>query len=404
MKTAGRIALIVVAVAGGCSAKAPYTSKPGNYRVDMPGTPKEIDRKIPSPLGGDLEMHGAMASDSANVAYSVLYCDYPEGIARSERLDAVLDAVASGFIRGSGFTELETKKSTLYGYPGRELSFQANSPSGAKGLGRSRIFLAGNRLFQVVIVGPEANATAEVAKAYFDSFALLEKAKPNVAEAADLHVPLGHPPLTPTTPGSPSPAAKFELAGWGTLVDPKNDCQAQVAGDALTITVPGTLHDFNPPPSNFDAPRMLKDVNGDFTADVQVPEEPRPGGKSVGAGLPYHGAGLVVFIDDANFARLERAGILRGNDVTSYALFEGRSAGQRFGRDGFMPAGGTWLRLQRKGGTISAFAGTDGKTWSPPLATANVSWPDTVKVGAMAVNSADRAYTARFQGLKITQP
>ena len=49
MKMAGRIAVMTLAVAvGGCSGtKSPYTSKAGNYRVDMPGTPKEIDKDVP---------------------------------------------------------------------------------------------------------------------------------------------------------------------------------------------------------------------------------------------------------------------------------------------------------------------------------------------------------------------
>ena len=60
------------------------------------------------------------------------------------------------------------------------------------------------------------------------------------------------------------------IAGWGEPIDPLGDCQLQSSSDSLTISVPGTLHSLAPANKNFDAPRVLQDVQGDFTVEVKV--------------------------------------------------------------------------------------------------------------------------------------
>src|SRR5687767_5689900 len=64
------------------------------------------------------------------------------------------------------------------------------------------------------------------------------------------------------------------IAGWGTWVDPDGDCAVSKAGDAVTITVSPAVHDLwpeNPEPARrANAPRVLRDVRGDFSAEVTV--------------------------------------------------------------------------------------------------------------------------------------
>src|SRR5207244_1045643 len=63
--------------------------------------------------------------------------------------------------------------------------------------------------------------------------------------------------------------------GWDRTVDPVGDCRFDRKGDRLTITVPGGEH-------RMTAPRLLRDVNGDFVVAVRVGGSFRP---TVRAGL-----------------------------------------------------------------------------------------------------------------------
>ena len=61
-----------------------------------------------------------------------------------------------------------------------------------------------------------------------------------------------------------------ELAGWGTAIDPDGDCQITAEGSAVTMTIPATLHDLNADIDKYNAPRILRDVQGDFEIQVKV--------------------------------------------------------------------------------------------------------------------------------------
>ena len=100
------------------------------------------------------------------------------------------------------------------------------------------------------------------------------------------------------------------LDGWGKAVDPEGDCRFENLRGRLIITVPGSKkpHDLSPEMGNTTAPRMVKPVPGDFVIQVRVDGEFEPGDESTQAGRTgYTGAGLVVFADEKNFVRIERA-------------------------------------------------------------------------------------------------
>src|SRR5215510_9119964 len=69
------------------------------------------------------------------------------------------------------------------------------------------------------------------------------------------------------------------IPGWGTIVDPESDCVIKGDKDKLTITVPATHHTLNPERA-MNAPRVLQEVDGNFTATVKVTCELDPGKNS----------------------------------------------------------------------------------------------------------------------------
>src|SRR5262249_51236431 len=156
------------------------------------------------------------------------------------------------------------------------------------------------------------------------------------------------------------------------------------------ITVPGTHHNLNPTPAfnNLLAPRVVQDVDGDFTLQVKVDPFERPApGTSTNRRDSFVGAGLLVWQDGKNFIRF-----LRGADGESGLLFaqvEFYQAGVLVGGHlSFVNDKGTHLRLSRNGSTFTFAVSEDGKEWTelrPGLK--NVDLPKNLKVGVAAINS-----------------
>src|SRR5260370_32510067 len=69
------------------------------------------------------------------------------------------------------------------------------------------------------------------------------------------------------------------IEGWGTVTDPADDCTLKHEKKKLTVTVPGGTHDLNQAIGGMKAPRVLQEVEGDFTAQVKVTGDFKPGEK-----------------------------------------------------------------------------------------------------------------------------
>src|SRR5215212_3451905 len=84
--------------------------------------------------------------------------------------------------------------------------------------------------------------------------------------------------------GYPAVAAGEHLGmtirGWGAVADPDEDCHVAIEGKRVSITVPGTSHEFAAELERWNAPRIMQDVHGDFIAEVKVcgALNPAPGG------------------------------------------------------------------------------------------------------------------------------
>jgi regulation of enolase protein 1 (concanavalin A-like superfamily) len=194
------------------------------------------------------------------------------------------------------------------------------------------------------------------------------------------------------------------LEGWGGIVDPAGDCQIRLDKKKLTIAVPGTKHDLSAELGDTTAPRVLRDIEGDFIAQVKVAGNVSHAGKGLAHPyMPYHGAGLLLFVDDKTYLRLERAAIVhpqRGG--THYANLELRSEGRRptSGNALKIPDVDTYLRLERRGGQVIASVSEDGLRWIPlkPIA---VQLLKRVKLGVAAVNTSSDPFKAEFTELDV---
>jgi len=199
-----------------------------------------------------------------------------------------------------------------------------------------------------------------------------------------------------------------EIKNWGMIADPDKDCTIKEQKGALTITVPATGHDLGVEHQLMNAPRVLRKVSGDFTVQVlvsgRVEAEPPA---TLADRLPFMGAGLLLWRDESNYVRLERASFVNpmGNREY-YASFELRKDGKinRFAdsTDLSLLNKDQYLRLERRGVNILAAVSEDGQKWVS-LNPMKVEFPKDLQVGVAAVNTSAKALDVQFKSFKVTQ-
>jgi regulation of enolase protein 1 (concanavalin A-like superfamily) len=200
-----------------------------------------------------------------------------------------------------------------------------------------------------------------------------------------------------------------KIEGWGEVVDPDGDCKFTVEATKgiLVVNVPGTLHDLAAETGDMTAPRILSDIEGDFVATVKIGGKvSHKGGLASKRFAPYHGAGLLVWVDEANYIRLERAYLPeppgRQGPGTHYYNFEIRERGTRTQGAGLRgPDRPTYLRLERRGGRFLGSVSPNGKDWEEFQPQIRADLPARVRVGVVAVNSSTERFAATFEGLKV---
>lgn len=195
-----------------------------------------------------------------------------------------------------------------------------------------------------------------------------------------------------------------DIQGWGTAFDPLGDCSMECDGTTLVIGVPGTLHDFSVERGRVDAPRLLREVEGDFVADVTVAGYTAPQvGRTSTSYLPYHGAGLLIWLDRDNYIRLERAAIYRDGGLFHYVNFELRTNANMessFGKG--VEEGPIALRLERRGRHITAAYRVEGQDEVKLKRGLSVrGWGDSLQVGVAAVNTAAAPFDAELRDFRV---
>lgn len=198
---------------------------------------------------------------------------------------------------------------------------------------------------------------------------------------------------------------------YGTPVDPNKDCEFALDGKKLVVRVGKRDHGLHTTGPRLAAPRALREVEGDFTAEVTATPGKRPDGAKPaveGRGLTFHSQGLLLWVDEKTFVRFEHACVDRLNGmVTIYASWELFKDGEwvRGGNtnDGLLDDGKpTRFRLTRKGNEVrGAWSQDDGKTWKE-LEALTLDLKAKVKVGVIVNHNTDSPYSATFEGFSVT--
>lgn len=138
-----------------------YVSKEGKYTAAFPGKPMLESRKV-----GEVALHSALVQKGAGV-FSVFFNDVKETAGKSTKPKEILDGGQKGVVDNFK-AKLTSSKDFEFGkqkYPARELVAEKDGNTL-----RFQIIVAGNRLYQVFVVGPKDMVMGKEADAFLKSF------------------------------------------------------------------------------------------------------------------------------------------------------------------------------------------------------------------------------------------
>lgn len=204
-----------------------------------------------------------------------------------------------------------------------------------------------------------------------------------------------------------SEPGKSDVSGWGSAVDPAGDCRFDVVDKSLTITVPGSSHDLNPLAEfgNLNAPRVIRELGDAFTIQVQIAplQIPKPQSSSSQGKTKhsYVGAGLLLWKDEKNFVRYERAA--NGDSKALFLQSEVFADGELvFSHSERIKNEDVHLRIARSSRTIEFSRSEDGDKWVSH-AKVQLPLPGNLSAGVMAINATTSELAAEFRGLSVEE-
>jgi regulation of enolase protein 1 (concanavalin A-like superfamily) len=360
------------------------TPKDGGFTVEMPKKPSYTRSQTRNGPDGRIRIliTGCETAAGTYIAYKF---EFPTPFVKGAEEDQ-LTAERDGFAEEWKGKVISEKKVRWEGNPGRDFTIRGKPEDDEGTLTlRVRMFVVGKSIYALMVVSKANRELPKDAGRFLGSLTL-GGAKPAAKGAAE-------------GPGRP-------LEGWGMVYDSDKDCKVKVEDKDLSVEVPGKLHELSPDSGQMNAPRVVRQVEGDFTMQVRVAGEFKPAGKSTKARtVPYNGAGLLVWSDADNYIRLERAGFLRSGKIVTTVAFEEREGGHRGAvHNVTVPAGTLSLRLERKGGRVQGSYSSDGETWKA-LKPIDVTWAARMKVGVLAINTNSEPFTVKFGefGLKAKE-
>jgi regulation of enolase protein 1 (concanavalin A-like superfamily) len=140
--------------------------------------------------------------------------------------------------------------------------------------------------------------------------------------------------------------------------------------------------------SNFNAPRMLQPVTGDFVATTSVSGDFSQAG--------FRG-GMLLFKDTNNYFRLEKYG---SNQVLMYGYINGAETYIA----STLPSNYSplYLELERTGTTLRGYWSSDGATWNLVKQYTVFNGADTLQIGLFTINVGTSTFSADFDYFHIT--
>lgn len=202
-------------------------------------------------------------------------------------------------------------------------------------------------------------------------------------------------------------AAERRIPDWGLMTESAARSTVLIGGDTLTITAPDIYVD-NYPPGEVNAPRVLEEVSGDFTAEVDITHLDEAAADSVHKSLgdfqtAYHAGTLLLRSDDSTFVRLERVSTnTTGQAAYSCSLQIWKDKNLQFNRSRAIENKPIRLRLKRTGKKLTAsFSRDEGETWTEFPEQPLEGFSEQVNVGVSLTSNTEKGCKVQFKGFKL---
>jgi regulation of enolase protein 1 (concanavalin A-like superfamily) len=367
-------------------------SAQSGFFVAMPVTPKINTVRTLKRAGGDVNVSTIGCTTSGGLYYLQIIA-LPAPLLKGAE-DAELESEREGWGKQYNGKVIDEKRIKFESRVGREFTIRGKTDDGDSTVHvRVRQYLGEDSVLIVAVVAPPNRELPDDANRFLDSLSIKGK-QSDIASTPEKTSPeksvVGRPPVVKTRPDRirPDPVG-VELPGWGRALDPQKDCDFLAEKTRLSLTIKSSRHQQVGATMGTNTPRVVRDVEGDFVATVKVLAEYQPTGPSTNPrAIPFNGAGFILWNDDQNYIRLERAALNRNNKVSTYMNFEYFRTGERaLNSNDSMAPGDCWIRMERQGGRILGSCSTDGLAWKEAKFF-EVAWPEKLKLGLQATTSA----------------
>lgn len=190
-------------------------------------------------------------------------------------------------------------------------------------------------------------------------------------------------------PGYSDEFSSSTLQSFWTFTDPLGTSSYSLTANPgyLRITSP-TGNGFSGT-SNYNAPRVLQPVTGDFVATTSVSGTFSESG--------FRG-GLLIYETNNDYFRLEKYG---SNQVLMYGYIGGSPTYQAASTSS--PDNPLYLKLERTGTTLAGYWSSDGVSWNlVKQYTTNFASADSLEIGLFTISVGSTSFSADFAWFHIT--
>ena len=147
-----------------------FHSEDGRFEIKFIGQPNENHDVIPTEVG-NIEMTSFLYEQSVTEAYMVAYSDYPSELVAQSSVEDILVGARDGSSGNLGITSFDLdEKIELDGNPGMYFKGKSGSIHA-----EYKLYMVGNRLYQVAILRDGAYSLPERSDEFFNSFALISE-------------------------------------------------------------------------------------------------------------------------------------------------------------------------------------------------------------------------------------
>ena len=197
-------------------------------------------------------------------------------------------------------------------------------------------------------------------------------------------------------PGKAAPAP--DLSAWGDFRNTVGVGRAQVDGRALVLSSAGAFADYWNTPESRTAPRVLREIEGDFTVEVTVaPEFDLARAWGDREDRIFQSAGLLLEAGEQRWIRWEH-GLWKaadGHQLREEFFRAGKNIVKQRASDLWDRAKPVRLRLARHGDLFWTAWGQEGGAWVESPAHLELGWPRKIRVGLVVINGVARPLRAR---------